>query len=166
MRMVVSLLLLDLLLLGCTTPTPYQPANGGDGYTERQIEPHRYRVSFRGNSRTSREVVETYLIYRAAELTLADGMDYFRVADGQTEIETRYRTTVSTFGPVNYGYGFRHGFYQSTLSGVTTPISRYEAIANIVTHEGQKPNNDPDAYDAADVITTLSPLIQLPDAKP
>jgi hypothetical protein len=55
-------------------PTPYQPATASaPGYSEMRIENDRYRVSFSGNSSTPRDVVETYMLYRAAELTLQSG---------------------------------------------------------------------------------------------
>lgn len=160
MRMIVVALALAALLGGCVGPTPYQPATSGWGYSERLIEPNRYRVSFRGNSRTPREAVESYVLYRAAELTLAGGHDYFRVADGQTEVETRYRTTVTGFGPVHFGHGYSWGLHTGISTGVSTPITRYEAIANIVIFDGPKPTDATDAYDAAAVIETLGPLIR------
>ncbi len=40
------------------------------GYTSAQLAPDRWQVTFSGNSLTSRETVEDYLLYRAAELTL------------------------------------------------------------------------------------------------
>ena len=62
-------------LAGCETATPYQPLNTANrdagGYSDHQIEANRFQVSFSGNSVTSRETVERYLLYRSAELTLA-----------------------------------------------------------------------------------------------
>ena len=56
---------LCLLLAACAAkPTPYQAAQGGFGYSEQQTEENRYRVSFAGNSATSRQTVEEYLLYR------------------------------------------------------------------------------------------------------
>jgi hypothetical protein len=78
-RLVVAL---ALLLAGCAgKPTPYQAAQDGFGYSEQQTEENRYRVSFAGNSATSRQTVEDYLLYRAAELTVQTGHDWFRVVD-------------------------------------------------------------------------------------
>ena len=69
-------------LAACATPTPYQPnarvqSLGGmaasGGYSEVRLEPDRWRVNFAGNSMTSRETVEGYLLFHAAELTLQNG---------------------------------------------------------------------------------------------
>ena len=58
-------------LTGCATPTPYQPNIPGQavsgGYSETKIESNRWRVTFAGNTLTSRETVEGYLLFRAAE---------------------------------------------------------------------------------------------------
>ena len=60
-----------LVLAACATATPYQPAgyNGQrGGYSEQRVESNRYRVTFAGNSVTSREQVEMSLLLRSAEL--------------------------------------------------------------------------------------------------
>src|SRR5258705_13439005 len=78
-----------LALAACETATPYQPQMRGNevsgGYRDRQIEANRFRITFSGNSMTSRDTVETYLLYRAAELPLQHGYDWFEMADRQTD---------------------------------------------------------------------------------
>ena len=72
-----------LLLLGaCATATPYQAATEElHGYENQKIERNRWQVSFGGNALTDRQTVETYLLYRAAELTLQQGFDGANRAD-------------------------------------------------------------------------------------
>lgn len=76
-------------MTGCATPTPYRPAasTGADrtGYSDQRVEANRFRVTFTGNSMTSRETVEQYLLYRAAQPTTEQGYDWFTMADRQTE---------------------------------------------------------------------------------
>jgi hypothetical protein len=76
-------------LAACTTATPYQADIRGQrvsgGYSEQRIGEDRYRVNFSGNSLTSRDRVEGYLLYRAAELTVGDGYDWFLIVDRLTE---------------------------------------------------------------------------------
>ena len=43
------------------------------------------QVSFSGNDVTPRAQVETYLLYRAAELTTAKGFDWFEMVDRHTQ---------------------------------------------------------------------------------
>src|SRR5690349_6988649 len=80
------------VLAACSTPTPYQPATSerGDGYTTQQIESNRFRISFRGNSVTSRQTVDTYMLYRAAEVTLQAGGDYFVIVNKDVDKNTGY----------------------------------------------------------------------------
>lgn len=145
-----------LTLAACAKPTPYQPAGDRYGYAERQIETNRYRVSFEGNSATPRETVERYLLYRAAELTLDGGDDYFRIADKDTETKTTYYS--SGFGFGNFAYTRR--VFASTAVGDAYPVSRYEAYADIQTFKGEKPADDPQAYDAHDVVDRLKGTIR------
>src|ERR1700749_4030894 len=76
-------------LAGCATPTPYPPISAGSassgGYSEVRVEPNRWRVTFAGNSLTSRGTVEGYLLFRAAELTVQQGFDWFSIVDRNTD---------------------------------------------------------------------------------
>ena len=89
--------LLFLLLSGlaaCATSTLYEPVGStGYGFAEQKIEDDRYRILFKGNSLTDRETVETYLLYRAAEITVENGYDYFTVVEDETERRTTYTGT-------------------------------------------------------------------------
>lgn len=149
-----------LLLAGCAVPTPYQPAADGFGYREQQIETNRYRVTFAGNSVTPRETVENYLLYRAAELTLASGHDYFTVVDQNVERSTVYfGTGQSHLGFLDHRHS-RSGLVGLGFSNYTAhPIDSYTAFADIVVAEGEKPAGAVNAYDARDVIDRLGPTI-------
>ncbi len=96
------------VLTACATATPYQQAvkSGDSGYSQTKIENDRYTVSFAGNTLTDRETVETYLLYRAAEVTLDNGYTHFTLDDKDTEKKSRL---VSTGSSLNRGYG--HPFY-------------------------------------------------------
>ncbi|MEM8790176.1 MAG: hypothetical protein AAGE80_01060 [Pseudomonadota bacterium] len=157
-----------IVLAACTEPTPYAPAVERFGYTDNPIEENRFRVSFGGNSRTPRATVETYLLYRAAEVTVAEGFDWFRIADQETEVTTRFRSFSNSgfgFGSPFFRRGFRSRFGSGFGSTTTRPISRYDTIANIVVFEGDKPAEDPQAYDARSVLQTLGPTIVRPEER-
>ena len=78
------------LLAACASSTPYQEAAKGKwGYDQQQIENDRWSVSFSGNSLTDRQTVETYLLYRAAELTQQQGFEHFKVANSETDANRR-----------------------------------------------------------------------------
>ncbi len=152
-----------LALAACGGPTAYAPAtNGDDGYTERQIEGNRYRVQFRGNSLTDRQTVETYLLYRAAEVTLASGHDHFRIVEQDVEPTTTYHgdgSGVGVYGSHGYGYGTGIGL---SLGTTLAPVTSYEAAVNILVFKGPKPAGDPNAYDAREVIRLIGPTVRRP----
>lgn len=150
--------------IACTTsPTPFQAADGGFGYSSQQIEEDRYRVSFAGNSATPRETVENYLLFRAAEITLDSGNDYFTVVN--KDIEAYARGSASPRVGVGMGSGVSSnvgiGIGLSTFLGDGSS-ARYTAYADILVREGEKPAGDPDSYDARDLIERLRPSLVLP----
>lgn len=181
---------LAVVLTACSTATPYQPNIRGNavsgGYSEVRVEPNRFRVTFAGNSLTSRETVEGSLLYRAAELTLAQGYDWFAIVDRRTDQKTR--TYIEpTFGP-GYGYGYGYGAwapywrYHGAGYGWRTwdpywggpfwgdsydvrTIDRFEATAEIQMNRGPKPATDPAAFDARSVVENLGPMMVRPVQK-
>jgi hypothetical protein len=162
-RSPLAIALLLLGVAGCTVPTPYQPAAGGYGYTEQQLEGNRYRVAFSGNSVTPRETVQNYLLYRAAEVTIANGHDYFTVVNQDLERSTAYYG--SGFNDFGWGPGSnsRSAFGLGFGNYTAYPIDSYTAFADIVVADGEKPAGDVNAYDARDVLRQLLPQIELPD---
>jgi len=177
-----AVIVLALMASACTTPTPYQPlpSAGSErgGYSDQRLEENRFRVTFTGNSMTSRETVETYLLYRAAELTIANGYDWFVMADRATE---RHSQTYldRPFGPGPWGYwgpswryygrsfGWRSWdpfwgdpFWDSQVNVQT--VDRYEASAEIVMGHGPKPADNVRAFDARQVISNLKSQIVMP----
>lgn len=188
---IASALALAAGLSACVSPTPYQPAVKGGltagGYSESRIEPNRWRVNFAGNTMTSRETVEGYLLFRAAELTLQNGDDWFSIVDRQTDAKSRTYVQPDPLYHPWYGPGFGYwrpswrfrgrGFggwrtwdpwYGDPFFGdhvdVQT-IQAFEASAEIVTHKGAKPADDPRAFDAHAVVENLKPKIQYPAPK-
>jgi hypothetical protein len=160
-------LLIVLALAACAQPTPYQPARDGYGFTQQRIEDNRYRIVFTGNSLTPLQVVEDYMLYRAAEITLQAGYDYFIIADKQTDKSTQYSATFSDPGFPYYGPYDRRRFppYWSGPqfeTGTYRPIESFSTSVNIVLYRGTKPKEKPEAYDARDVIARLGPTIRYP----
>lgn len=101
------------VLGACATATPYQPAvNSNGGYENQQIESNRWALSFSGNSLTDRRTVESYLLYRAAELTTQNGFDNFQIVNRETDTRSRFIATgfSSPFFYNFYGFGGHAGF--------------------------------------------------------
>ncbi len=176
-----------LLVAGCATETTYRPATGQGfnrtGYSDRQIEDNRFLVSFAGNSVTSRDTVERYLFFRAAELTLQNGYDYFLMADRDTDRQTQTYTTPG-LGYGGFGYGGFGGYWGPSWRygggrfgrgwgpwgawgggfndfDIRT-VDRYEATAEIVMRKGPIPRDNIRAFNAKQVVDRIGPSVILP----
>ena len=181
--------LLAVSLAACATPTPYQPVIMGKasagGFSEFRVEANRYRVNFAGNSLTSRETVEGYLLFRAAELTVQSGYDWFSISDRDTETKTRTRVEPDPFYRPWYGsYGLWRPYWRFYGAGYgwrgwdpyfggpfwgdrvdVRTIEKYEASAEIVMQKGAKPAGDTSAFDARAVTENLRDRIKYPAVK-
>ncbi len=165
-----------LALSACATATPYGPAGVDSryGYSEQRVDADRYRVSFAGNSVTSREQVEMALLLRAAEVTAENGYDWFSTVNRATDRDVRlqgipdpfYRDRYSPFWGPSWRY-YRRGYWSPWRDPFgpdfdVREIDRYEASAEIVMGRGPKPAGDPDAFDAREVIQNLGPRVTRP----
>jgi hypothetical protein len=171
-------------LSACATATPYQPLNPADasagGYHDVKLDSTHWRVSFSGNTVTSRETVERYLLYRAAELTAAQGFDWFQESDKHTNRTTEVYVPPAYYG-FGYGYGWRpywrfhragfrgrfYGGWGGWYDGFDDPFGpdfvqtwdRYDVTAEIMMGHGPKPAQ---ALDAREVMANLGPGIVRP----
>ena len=179
---------LGLALAACETATPYQPAPPGPaaaagyGYRDYKIDATHWRVGFSGNSLTSRETVEKYLLHRAAELTLEQGFDWFETTDRRTDRSTSYSADTDPFYHSSYwgayGWGWRpywrysgpwgwrswdpwfgDPFWASRVD--VTEVNRYEASAEIVLGKGPAPDGRR-VFNAHEVTDNLGPAIVKP----
>ncbi len=170
-----------LILGACATATPYQPlgargTGATGGFSDVRVAANRYRVTFAGNSMTSRERVETYLLYRAAELTRERGYDGFTIVDRATDRDVETRVYQDPFGPGRYrwwrpswryrgAFGWRRWdpwfgdpFWANNIDVST--VQRFEASAEIVMFRGSR--GDEKSFNAREVIENLGPTIELP----
>lgn len=179
--LIATLLASCVGLSGCAQPTPYQPIRSASrsqgGYSSEQLETNRFRVTFVGNSMTSRDTVETYLLYRAAELTRQQGFDWFEAVYRDTEnrgsvvVDRPFATgPYGWWGPSWRYYGRFGARSWSPWSGGSffgddfdvRTIDRYDATAEIVMQRGPKPSGNGRAFDANDLLQTLQPRIKTP----
>jgi hypothetical protein len=168
------------LAAGCATPTPYQPIGtqgARGGFSEVRVAPNRYRVTFTGNTLTSRQRVENYLLFRAAELTLEQGSDCFTIVDRATDRNVETRVYRDPFVPGPYAWwrpswryrgawGWRswdpwYGdpFWADNIDVRT--VQSFEANAEIAMTRSCR-DDDPRSFPAREVIANLQSTIELP----
>jgi hypothetical protein len=176
---------------GCTTATPYQPYRaetaGGvhGGYSDQRLAPDRYLVKFHGNELTSRDRVEGYMLYRAAELALQHDYDWFLMVDRHTEHDTQTYVEPDPFFRPYYGaeYGYWRPYWRYYRPGYgwdtwnpwqngpfwadradLRSVESFEAQAEIMLRRGAIPADEQRAFDARKVIADLGPTIERPKA--
>ena len=148
-----------LALAACAStpaPPPYAAASSSTsaGYSETQIESNRYFVTYRAPSTAEVARLEDYALLRAAELTLANGRDWFWVDRRTIDQEQDARNNGPSIG-VGVGggsYGRRSG--ASVGVGFNIPLGNQDrrarargATYEVRLGEGPKPD-EPNAYDA------------------
>lgn len=171
------------VLAGCSTATPYQPLGYGSqrgGYASQQLDQSHYRVMFIGNTLTSRQQVENYLLYRAAELTVQQGSTCFTIVNKDTDQNTQVR--MSPFS--RYGGGYYPGWapswrlggpwgmydYNPWMGGPFFPgrydidtVTSYQAMADIALTPAC--GSAPGTFNAQQVIQNLQPYIVRPQVR-
>lgn len=169
-----------LSIAGCATTGLYQARDGHSGYAETQLGAARWRVEFVGDDFTSRETVNTYLLYRAAELTRENGHQWFAMAAPTTNEEVEIVVEAQRAQAYSDLYWRPHWrrrgrFFWSDLDPVG-PIPRehqdmaseritetvhYSASAEIFMGDGPPAAG---AFNAEDTVARLSPSIVRPRA--
>ena len=165
----------------CTTPTPYQPLNphgtSAGGYSEQRLDENHFRVCFAGNEMTSRQRVENYLLFRAAEVTMHAGYDSFTMVARAIDPKTRTYVYGDPFRPGPWGYwgpswryygrGFGWRTWDPWMRGPfwaddydIHTVTSYEACADIAMAHGAP--TDVHSFDAHQVVNNLGPTIQMP----
>jgi len=165
-------------LAACETATPYQPLQHGThvsgGFSDQRLDDDHFRVMFKGNTVTSRATVESYLLYRSAQITVDHGYDWFETEGRHTHGEKE--TWVDPYGP-GYGWGYFRPYWRVYGPGYgwrgwgpwgpgyeISTVEKFEASTEITLHHGPKPAGDPRALDAREVMTNLGPKLQHPKA--
>jgi hypothetical protein len=169
-----------LALTSCVTPGLYQRADvraGRAGYAETQFSEAAWRVEFVGDDFTSRETVETYLLYRSAELAVENGYHWF--VSSLPDVSEETEIIVEAERPELYRARYwqpkwrrRSRFFWSDLDPVG-PIPReprephvftsthYSASADVHFGRGVMPEG---AFDARQTLLLLAPSIERPQS--
>jgi hypothetical protein len=84
--------------------SPYAQGGITGGFEQRQLADGVWRVSYNANAYTSEETVQTYWLYRCAELTIEQGYDGFQIlsnvqlTEGESEADGASLTRVVQSG--------------------------------------------------------------------
>jgi hypothetical protein len=141
---------LAAIFSGCLA-TPYQPDGIGGGYSESRIDASTATVSFRANAQTAKRVVESYLLYRCAEVTRDAGFDYFVPLDAEGKASALGRWVPSTGSQVDDARAAPPYFAPGAISFTPEGAAR----VSIRMFREVRTASNPAAYRAADVIDTL-----------
>ncbi len=181
--------LLALLVAGLLAACSAQrvPPSGPDGlgprygYSQQKLAEDRYRVGAAGPEGTSAEVLESYLLFRAARLALAEGFEGFRVLARDVEAPTPYGD--SAFGGVGNGPGvggwggelgrplgyaflpgplYNPGYLGGPREAYRRPFTERRVSADLQLLEELPDAPEPGLYDARDLLTQLAPAVNDP----
>ena len=162
------LLLALFLLAGCRTPYmaydceptgspwPFSGWSCKGGYSELELAPNTYQVSFSGREITT-EKANDYALLRAAELTLERGRRYFLVSGMWSHTDVRLQGGAQTSQTIPSGDGFTTVSSGGGTSSTNLPQGHY-IIRVLDDTEYQNPN----AYDALSIQASVRSKYRLP----
>lgn len=161
------------LLSACASGGLYQAREGESGYAETRLSDTRWHVEFVGDAFSSRDLVETYLLYRAAELTIERGYDWFVLSapaadlDGEIVVSGARPDAARANWRPQWRRRGRFGWTDWDPAGPRTPDAltpaeqraRYAASADIAMGRGAAPEG---AIAAHDTLRALGPSVTRP----
>jgi hypothetical protein len=163
----LAALCIALTLSACATPYGKYGLLGG--FTDSRIDENTFSISVDTNGFTSQQTTSMQALYRAAELTIDNGFDYFFIAGGANNStsmamaipgSSTSNTTVNAYGSTAYAR-------TTTTSSPTTimPVVFPNSTLIIKTFKGTKPEGASNAYDAHSVIKYLGPQLGIEQGK-
>lgn len=151
------------LLTACSTP--YQPLGVTGGYTETRIAPDQYSVKFRGNGKTSADLVLNMYLFRCAELTLQNKFDVFasHKPDSQASVPNVDAVALMSDAepPELLDYAAKGGGYVPVyVPGQTVTITSYGVSGFVrMGHYSEVPSNIK-VWDARLVMSNLHAIVK------
>ncbi len=132
-------------LAGCATP--YQQMSLTGGVKATRVTADTVLITAKGNAYTDQDTIQSYALRRAAEETIADGYDLFRIAADTDRTQS---------GSQSFGYAA--GGRRSVLGGAfSMPIVFPGQSLTIRMSKGPRPDPMPDGlFDAHEVLGYLA----------
>jgi hypothetical protein len=144
---VVFTIIAFAVLSGCATGYGSNGLNGG--YEQRELEPGTWRVTFEGTGFTELETVQTFWLYRAAELTVQKGYDGFQILS-PIQLTSGSQIIPGTSGAQLYD---AQVFF-------TPNIPRKRLVADIKMLKAPVTNAPPKVFGAAKLLKELEPYVK------
>ena len=156
-------------VLGACGSTPkYAPADDVDsyGYYSTQLSENRYRIVYNGRRSTSLNTSRDYALLRAAELTLREGYDWFRIVERETvsfnEPQPQSGLSYERAHHVERSCGLL-SCSQSVRPWTSTRLdmssdrgrTKHSHALEIVMGKGEPPEDDSDYYQADEAVRSL-----------
>ena len=168
MKKIITFILMTLLVTACASKPEYRPANKGSvGYSEQKITEDRFRVQFKSVSNSVADAAD-YALLRSAELTQAQGYDWFVITSKETFVESEKVQPASSIGLSHQQRVERRcglltcETYRRPSSEVgvafsgTNTNSRKEVHSILEIRLGKGVMSNESSYSAADVVENLS----------
>jgi hypothetical protein len=161
--LVISLV---LFVQGCAGQTTYHPMSQGTGYEVQRFDGYRYEVSYTATAITRRSRLEQFLMYRAAQLTLDEGMSRFEVVE--RDLGAGIVAGMDVAGDAERPHHqFEHhhlwfgneSFAENPSTPQYYPFSLHTVYIVIELLGEGKARHELNTYDAAGIVSTLGPVI-------
>jgi hypothetical protein len=132
------------------------------GFSETQLAPDMYVVTFKGNAKTDMERSTDFTLLRSAELTLGAGYQYFAIVDAKERVRTVAGSSgsTSTYSHATVSGNNVSGWSQS--SGGGSYVHQLPSASNTIVMLHEKPA-DAVVYDAAFITESLRKKYGLKD---
>ena len=140
--------------------------DGRAGYSDEQIGPTRFRVSFAGRAGDKLVAVEDFLLRRAAEITIKAGYTHFVFDLRRTEASILGHTPQEIWNPEHGllfacpGDGPKPEFNIDVITPgycPSRPIVQYTASSVIVLLKPEEASRNPNALAAREILSRLAP---------
>lgn len=159
--------LFSLVLVACATPYGKYGLLGG--FTDSRIDENTFSIAVDTNGFTSQQTTSMHALYRAAELTVENGFDYFVIVNGANNSASMAmampggstsNTTINAYG--SSAYARTTNTYAPTI---VVPVAFPNSTLMIKSFKGNKPDGASDAFDARAVMKYLGPQIGVDETK-
>lgn len=160
-------IIFTIILTACATPYGKYGLLGG--FNDSRIDENTFSISVDTNGFTSQQTTSMQALYRAAELTVENGFDFFVIVNSGNNPSSMAMAmpSTSTSNTTINSYGSTAYARTTTTHAPTTvmPIVFPNSTIVIKSFKGKKPEDMSNAYDARSVMKFLAPQLGIEQPK-